>query len=179
MRRMFRFAAALSGLIAVFSTTTLAQVASLETGGEGGRPCTPAGAWYGGSDGTIKYVAAITPMGDDRFLLTFDGAFDMSAAGFPVTTIMPGEFRKQRRGHWQYAGTALGLASTSTTLPPAEPPFVLVVRYRLRLEDCDTLKMQHDFFGAYPWGSRPLVDPPLFEPAPTPIDETYTRLPIG
>jgi hypothetical protein len=142
--------------------------------------CSPVGTWYGGGDGTIKYIAVVTPLTGNRFQVIFHGATDATAIGFPVNTITPGEFRKEKQGEWDYVGTAMMLMGTSTSMPPASNPDIWVVRYRVRLEACDTLKVQHDLFGGYHWDSpsKPLIDLPDYLIAPTPIDETYTRLPI-
>jgi hypothetical protein len=137
------------------------------------------GTWYGGGDSTVKYVAVITPLRGGRFQLVFHGAYDMTLLGFPVMTIVPGEFKREQYGEWDYVGTAVGLAGTSASMPPSTLPNILAVRYRARLEGCDTLLVQHDFFGGYLWGRRPLIDPPDYFPAPTPIDETYRRLPLA
>jgi hypothetical protein len=138
--------------------------------------CSPVGTWYGGGDGTIKYIAVVTPIARGRFQLIFHGAYDMTLLGFPVTTLVPGEFRREKHGEWDYVGTAVGLAGTSASMPPATLPHLLAVRYRARLDGCNKLLIQHDFFGGYLWGARPLIDPPAYVPAATPIDETYQRL---
>ena len=146
---------------------------------QGRAQCSPAGTWYGGSEGTAKYIASITPLAENRFNIVWSAGFSVAQLGFPVMTLIPGEFQQKRHGQWEYEGTAAGFGEKSNAFPPATYPDLWVVHYRVRVEGCNIMIVQHDLFGGYTWASNktPFVDQPDYPVAPTPIVETYKRLP--
>lgn len=154
-------------------------VAAIPCLGQGfGNECTLAGTWYGGSEGTSKYVATIVPTRANHYSAVFDGAYSMAPLGFPVKTIWSSQFVKQNKGEYEYKGTAIGLLNRSAEFPPTGPPEIGAVRFHAKLDGCDTLKMVYDFFGGYFWGDKvPFRDPPDYIVAPTPFEETYRRVP--
>jgi hypothetical protein len=174
MRKIAQLILAGSALFAMasLSASSLAQA-------QGRAKCSPVGTWYGGSEGTAKYIASITPIDENRFNIVWSGAFSLAQLGFPVATLIPGEFKQERHGQWDYEGTAGGFGETSDAFPPAAYPDLWVVHYRIQLEGCNTMIVRHDFFGGYTWASNktPFVDQPDYPVAPTPIVETYKRLP--
>jgi hypothetical protein len=159
----------------------IAPASSFAEGPQLKTQCSPVGNWYGGSEGTAKYIASITPIDGSHFNIIWHGAYSLAKAQppIPVLTIIPGQFTAQRHGKWEFEGTAGGYSNTSDAFPPATYPDLTVVHYRVRFEGCNTMIVQHDFFGAYTWASHrtPFVDQPDYTVAPVPIVETYKRLP--
>ena len=163
-------------LVAIFSASV-----AMSGFAQNQNSCSPAGAWYGGSEGTVKYLGSITPIDGSTYTLLFDGAYSTKDIGFPVKTIFAGTFKAQKYGEYLFEGSGGGLANPSDAMPPKTGPAILVVHFRMRFEDCNTLKFDYDFFGGYFMGNGkvPFVDVPDFFPAPVPIHETYKRLPIN
>lgn len=167
----------LHGFAVTLSVALLSVASSAQSVGKG---CSPAGTWYGGGKATAKYLGLATAVNSHHFKMVFHGAYDLTGLGFPVKTIWSGDFKKRKDGDWEYAGAALSLVNASNAFPPAGNPDIWVVHYKVRLEGCDQLLFEHDFFGGYRWdsGKSPLVDPPDYVVVPPPINETYHRLPV-
>lgn len=146
-----------------------------------GNECTPAGTWWGGSDNLpdhagFKYLMTIVPSRAGNFSVLFNGAYSMNDAGFPVETQWSGELVKKRGNYKLFL---IRLVNTDATFPPQQLPLIQAVTADLEFTDCDTISVVFDFFGIYFWdsGSVPFVDPPDAPGPPTPIYETYKRMP--
>ena len=161
-----------------FRTITIAIAITLSAPtlwGQGSNSCSLAGTWFGGSD-AAKYLGFISPGTGSDFAVIFDGAFSLSTLGFPVKTVFVGSIVKN---HGAYEMYAIGMVNASAQFP-ATTPQVWAVHGTVRLIDCNTLRMDDDFFGAYLWTSNktPFLDSPDYVVAPPPITETYRRMPV-
>ena len=148
-----------------------------------GNKCTPAGTWWGGSDNLpdhagFKYLMTIIPSRAGRFSAIFNGAYSMNDIGFPVETQWTGELVKKRGGYELFL---IRLVNIDASFPPQALPLIQAVRADVELVDCNTISVVFDFFGIYFWdsGSVPFVDPPDAPGPPTPIFETYKRMPTN
>ena len=144
--------------------------------GEGQGSCSMAGTWYGGGN-EVKYLMSIFPGPGSDFTTIGDGAYSLSALGFPVKTAWMGSLVKDRGVYENYA---IGMVNDNTGFP-APTPQVWAVHATVRLIDCDTLRFDYDFFGAYLWASdkTPFLDLPDYVVVPPPFSETYRRMPTG
>jgi hypothetical protein len=154
----------------------------ISTQGFGNRS-TPAGTWWGGSDNLpahagFKYLMTIVPSRAGRFSVLFNGAYTMHDIGFPVETQWTGELVKKSGSYKLYL---MRLVNSDASFPPQELPVIQAVTADVEFVDRDTLSVVFDFFGVYFWdsGSVPFVDPPDAPGPPTPIYETYKRMPTG
>jgi hypothetical protein len=146
-----------------------------------GNKCTPAGTWWGGSDNLpvhagFKYLMTIVPSRAGRFSVLFNGAYTMHDIGFPVETQWTGELVKKSGNYKLYL---IRLVNADASFPPQQLPLIQAVTADVKFVDCDTISVVFDFFGIYFWdsGSVPFVDPPDAPGPPTPIYETYKRMP--
>lgn len=143
--------------------------------------CDLAGTWYGGGE-TAKYVMVITHDQGDRYNGVSQGAFSGADLGFPLATIFAGSMVKGRGN--SYEGFAIGMMNSTTSFPylptdPAANPQVWAVHSNVYLVDCNTLREDYDFFGAYqqPTDKIPFVSAPDYVVVPPPFSETYRRMP--
>ena len=143
--------------------------------------CDLAGTWYGGGE-TAKYVMSITRDHGGNYSSVSQGAFSAADLGFPLITIFSGSFVKGPGK--SYEGFASGMVNTTTNFPflttdPAANPQVWAVHATVHLVDCNTLREDYDFFGAYLWqnAKTPFVDAPDYVVVPPPFSETYKRMP--
>ena len=142
--------------------------------GENQGACSMAGTWYGGGD-VAKYMTHIYPAAGNDFRILGEGAFSQVTLGFPVMTSYGGSIIKNQHGYEAYS---IGMVNDTTNFP-APTPQVFAVHAAVRLIDCDTLRFDYDFFGAYLWNSNkiPFVDKPDYVVVPPPFSETYRRMP--
>jgi hypothetical protein len=174
----------IGGATIALAIVTMPALLLPQSGQNAGSSCSPVGAWFGGgldspsTPNTVKYTMFISQNDGNTFTLVFDGAYTQAKIGVPVATIVPGVLKKRPHGQWKYEGAAGVLINRSDAFPPATKPDLVVIHYRAKFDGCDTLIVQHDFFGGYAWDSNktPLVDAPDYRPAPTPIYEVYKRL---
>ncbi len=145
-------------------------------------PCAPAGTWRGGSsydpagdpydDLGVRYVMTVVPIERGRFSVLWEGSY-VTPPEYARMTQYSGELVKKSGGGYKCIGMAY--FNKSSVFPPDSLPQVWIVRGYMEVLDCDTVKVTWDTFDVFDWHSEPFVDPPLFQPAPTPIVEIYKR----
>ena len=151
---------------AFLSIASLAQVSPA---------CSPAGAWYGGSD--VKYLLTITPATGEKFATRAEVLLNLPSLGLTGWTAWSGEFRKVKAG--LYVGQYISLYTTSSEVPPPANSYELDdVRAWMKFTDCDNIKITYDFYGLYfDLNKVPFVDTPDFNVDPSGILEIYHRMP--
>jgi hypothetical protein len=157
-------AAVLAASIPCFGQEERAEISEL---------CFPGGTWWGGSEG-FKYLLTIVPIRAGLYSVNFQAAYSVEGLGFPVETEWNGEMKRKRHG---YKIWAISLVNTDAGFPPGQLPIIQAVRGTIEFDDCDTLTLTWNFFKVYFWGHVPFVDPPDAPGPPTPILETYSRMP--
>ena len=184
MSKHARVKTVLAVLIATAGLALL--VGGCVTGPASAAGATPAGTWRGGSayeaggdpynDLGVRYVCTITPIGSDRYNALWEGSY-VTPPDYARMTQYSGELVKQDDGTYECVGMAY--FNTSDTFPPETLPQVWVIHGEMEMPDSNTVRFTWDTFDAYDWHSEPFVDPPLFQPAATPIVEVYKRFTVS
>jgi hypothetical protein len=160
----------------------LTFMASIHAFSESGNTYNPAGTWRGGSsydpagdpydDLGVRYLLTVIPIGRDRFTALWQGAF-INPPEYTRRTHYSGEIVRTRDGKYECIGMAL--FNTSSAFPPDSLSQVWAIHGDMEFRDCDTVTITWDTFDVFDWHAVPFVDPPLFQPAPTPVVEIYKR----
>jgi hypothetical protein len=141
-----------------------------------GDRCTPVGTWYGGAEGSAKWLLTVVPTRPGHYSMVFDEGFTPA-----IAKLSPFSGELVRLSDGRYKGNAIALANTSATPPPlgGPNPAIWAIREFGALTDCDTLEFVIDFYGIYNWGRTPFLDPPDGSRLPPEgfVKEVYVRMP--
>ncbi len=114
------------------------------------------------------------------YTLSFGPAFSMSDMGLVVATTCNGSITKMPGK--DYEAFAIVMANR-TPGHPAPTVGVMGVHGFVNIVDCNTIRIDYDFYGGYLansiWtlGKMPFLDVPDYVPIPPPFSETYRRMP--
>lgn len=126
----------------------------------GGKPCSFAGTWYGGSE-LAKYLMTIVPAGGNSYIVMAQGAYSLGGVGIAKNTSFSGEMVKI--GPNLYEGRLMSLLTLQEDPPPTDPALLAIdaAAGTMELTGCHELTSTIDYFvGYWGWGAEPFVDSP-------------------
>lgn len=143
------------------------------------RTCSPEGTWYGGAEGTSKYLFTIVPLSGNTYSVRAEGAYTLDGFGVVRETTYHGKMVKVGARSYRYRLMEL-LVWGDTGVPPADGALEIdVTEGILQFQGCNEATYSIYLFAYYlGWGKEPFVDPPdgyLLPPGLT-IDGTMRRL---
>ena len=173
--------------------TFLSFTSSFMAFAESDRNCTQTGTWYGGSyrqdhEGYKYQYTFIPTKPRSRFSVMADGVYNPdSLGGAAVATTWTGEMVRKPSGdsddandNSAYEIRLIALTTMDAIEPPEELPMIWAVKGDVKFDGCNTIVIEYDWFGIYPWDKVPFVDEPdvwLLNSSQT-IVETIKRMPI-
>ena len=150
------------------------------TSGESSAPsCNLEGTWFGGS-ADAKFLLTITQTPGGDYTISFGPAFSMADMGLVVATACNGSITKTPGKDYEVFAIVM---ANRTPGHPAPTVDVMGVHGFVRVIDCNTIRIDYDFYGGYLadsiWtlGKMPFLDIPDYVPNPPPFSETYRRMP--
>ena len=152
MLRLFTRIAMIAAVAIVTLSTLSAQGLEATNNSRHGRPCELAGTWYGGSDMTAPYQFTAVPMGDGRYSLRFQQAFDYLSIGTLGVTDWTGEAAKVRDGYRLHIVAFFVNGPANAELLGGSLEMDAVISTFGFSDDCNTITNTIDTFIAYiPW----------------------------
>jgi hypothetical protein len=99
-------------------------------------------------------------------------ALTQQSLGYPVTTPFSSSVVKLPGNRLEFFGT--GMVNQSDGFPASNPE-LWAVHATGRLTNCDSLRLDYDFFGAYfiPADKKPFIDNPDYVVVPAPFSEIH------
>lgn len=149
-----------------------------------GRPCTLAGAWYGGSDPAYPFHWTFTPAGPGRYTYVTWMGVDFRPAGYTSWTDWTGEAVSTDPTTLESWGMSMYVMDADTAsafgVDPALPELD-IVQSRIDMIDCDTFTSTVEVYAGYfGWTAaiEPFTDPydASFLPDGATVVETYHRM---